>query len=156
MAESAEPDDADLLPRPDLEPLERRIRRDPCAEQRSNAREVAIRRHLQRVVLVDDVVVRVTTVGLRHAIHLGAVVRKGALLEAELLLAALTTRTFATRIDKASDAGNVADLGFGDRIAELGNSAHHLVAGHERIIRLERILPFIFLLVNIGVANARE
>src|SRR5690606_2294243 len=97
-----------------------------------------------------------TTVGLRHAIHLGAVVRKGALLEAELLLAALTTRTFATRIDKASDAGNVANLEFGDRIADLRNSAHDLVSGHERIIRRHRILPFILRLVNIGVANARE
>ena len=70
MSETAETDDTDLLTRPRPKATERRIRRDAGTHQRGDAREVPYRViHLQRIALVDHILVRIAAVCRRHAVH---------------------------------------------------------------------------------------
>lgn len=59
----------------------------------------------------------------------------------------------AARIDQAANAREIADLEFGDLIADAGNAPDDFVAGHHRI---NGVAPFAAHLMDIGMADAAK
>jgi hypothetical protein len=153
VAEPAEPDDTDPVPGLALPLDQRRVRRDAGAQERCRARGIEVARHLQHELLGDDDLLRVTAVGRRLAIHLGAVVRRRAAALAELLVVLAAVRAVAARIDEAADAGEVTDLHLLDVRADVRDPAHDLVA---RDHREDRLAPLFAGLMDVRMADAAE
>jgi hypothetical protein len=84
---------------------------------------------------------------------IGTVVSEGCPVVAVLLEAGLAVRTRAARVNHATDGGMVADFMLGDLGSNFGYAADNLVA---RDARVDRILPLIARLVNVGVTDATK
>ena len=77
VPEPAQPDDADLVTLADLLQTQRRVGRDPGAQERSGRREVEFVRKAQHEILVDHDALRITAVGDAAGVRVRTVVGKG-------------------------------------------------------------------------------
>lgn len=94
---------------------------------------------------------RVTALCGCGAIHLGAIISEGAMLFAILLFVRFTAFAFAAGIDKAADAGVVADFESFNFFANTCDATDDLVPGNHGE---SGIAPLAASLVDVGVANS--
>mmetsp|Transcript_61967 Transcript_61967/g.170268 ORF Transcript_61967/g.170268 Transcript_61967/m.170268 type:complete len:382 (+) Transcript_61967:320-1465(+) len=160
-AETAQPGDAELHPRPQTVVHHGRVHGDPGAQQRRRTGQREPVGHFEHVVLVDNDALRVAAVRGRAAVVvtlLAMLVLQAAVVGADhaaadavLLLALLALLTLTARIDHAADADAVAH---GERL-HLGADSHHkprdLVTRHHR---KDGRAPLLARLVDVGMADA--
>ena len=113
VAQSAEPDDADLLALGDSPVVHGRVRGDSGAEQRRGSGEVEVRGNLEHEFLVDDDAVRVAAVSNAAAVLVRGVVGQGEI-GAELFQPLLALGAGAVGVDHAADSREIAGLEFGN------------------------------------------
>ena len=150
VSQAAQTDDADLLARPDLPVLQRRVGRDAGAEQRRDGSEVLVRRDAQHEAFLDDDAIRIAAEGVRAA-EQGAVVGAGEALFAVLLLALAAGRALRATIHHAADPDGIAYLEAGNAGADGADTADDLVAGNARELG---DMPFVAGRMQVGMADA--
>lgn len=154
VAQPAHAHDGDPLPRTGAEAPQRRVGRDPRAQQGCGRLEGDLVRDPAGEVLTDGEALRVAAGG-RAAVGVVAVGPQGARQPAgrpgaELLLAGPAHLALAAGVDHAAHADLVTDLEAGDRVSDPGDDAGDLVAGRERELRRA---PLLAAGVDVGVAD---
>ena len=153
VTQSAQTDDADLLPGAGAPVAQGRVGRDAGTEQGSDAGQIfLVMPDAQDKGLLDHDRLRIAAVGVLAAKE-RAVVGAGEAVVAILLLAVVTGRAMAATIDQAADPGEVADLELRHLVADGDHTADDLVTGNRRI---EGVLPFVAGGVQVGMAHAAE
>ena len=141
----------DLLARSDPPMAQRRIGGDAGAEQRRHAGQIELVGNPQHESLVDDDRVGIASKS-RAADHFVDAVVGWVEAPFAILLQALTAGTAsAAGIDHAADSGEVARLEKGRFGAGLGHPADNFMS---RKARVDRIMPFVAGLMQVGMANA--
>lgn len=153
VTQSAESHHAHAIAGLAAELAQRRIGGDSCAEQRSGPRQVEVGGHAQGEALVHYDLGRVSTVGERLPIHLGAVVRHGRALLAELLETFRARSAGAAGVDHAPHAREIPLLEPGDLAAESRHAPHDLMARNHRE---NASRPFVARLVDVRVTHSGE
>src|SRR5574338_245401 len=155
MAKPAKARDGNLLARPDVPSPQGRVSGYARTEQGSDAGQVRlVSVHLQRVGFIDDIVLGITAVGRRRAVHLRAVVCLCRAFDAILLYANGACGAFAARIDETADPGEVTLFELRHLGTDLRDAPDDLVARHHRVDGRHRWFPLGADLVDVGVANA--
>ena len=152
VTETTQADDADLLARARAPVLQRRVQRNARAQQRCGGIQRQVRRYAQHVILVDDDVIGVATIG-RRAVFFAAVVGRVHADEAVVVVARDALRALAAAIDKAANANLVAHLVLRHAAAHRRHDTGDFVAGHHG---KDAGKPLVAHLVNVGVADAAE
>src|SRR2546422_245879 len=130
---------------------ERRVRRDPSAEQGSDVGKRKLRGNLERVIFIHDDLRRVAAVRRSLHVFLGSVVREDEMNFAVLLQACLTALAHSAGIHETADTGQLTDF----EAFHLGSDACHapdnFVAGDHGINRAAPLVPR---LMNVRVTDA--
>ena len=154
VAQSAEPHDANFLPLLHAPMMQRRIRRDPRAQQRRRARRIESVRYAQHIVLIDRDRIRISAV--RHAAQnvIRAVIRQDPFVVAILLFARQAIHAFPARHHHAAHRRNVAFLEFLHILPDRNHAPDNFMSRHNRIHRRHRVFPFITRQMQVRVAYA--
>ncbi len=156
-AEAAKADDTDLVALANLEVTKRGIGGDAGAQKRRDGLEIEAFGHVHDETLLDNDLLGIAAEGERavgfwiFVVALAVVIGEGRRFLAILLEVFLAGRAFAAGVDHAADTGPVADLQLLDMGADFHDLADDLVAGHHRV---ERVVPVVANLMEIGVADA--
>jgi hypothetical protein len=153
VTKPAEADDADLLALADVPPLQRRVSRDPRAEQRRRRGVIKPRGHAQHKLLIDDDALRVAAECVAAGVFIFAVVGKRRAVAAELLEAFLAVRAGVAGIHQATNRRDVARAEVLHAVADACDAADNFVTGNARVVRFT---PFAARRVQVGMANAAE
>ena len=156
VAEAAETDNANLLPRADFPMPERGVRRDAGAEEGGDAGEIEIAGDLQGESLVYHDRFGVAAQSVAAGVGIGAVVREGCALFAVDFVAGFAGGAGAAGIDHAARSGEIVDLEAGDGGANGSDAADDFMAGDARVLRGHECGPFVASLMEIGVADATK
>src|SRR5258708_32810398 len=112
VAESAEPDDADLLALGDTPVVHRRVSGDSGAEKRSGPGKAEVRWDLEDESLIDNNAVGVAAVGDAAGVLVREVIGEGKV-RAKLLESLSALGADTVRVDHAANGGEVANLELG-------------------------------------------
>jgi hypothetical protein len=151
VAESSETDDADLLARSGAPMAQRRVGRDPGAEEGGDTRQILlVVLDVQDKGLLDDDRSRIAAEGILAAEH-RTVVRSGETVFAVLLFALMAGMAMPTTVDHATDAGQITDLEATDAVTDGDHAANDFVPGDTGILG---VVPLAASRVQIRMANA--
>src|SRR5687767_5003957 len=109
VAQSAEPDDADLLALTHPPVTHGRVCRDPRAEERGCSGEIEVSRDAQHEAFVDDHAIGVATIGDASEVLVREVIGEGHL-RAKLLEASFAFGAGPIRVNHAADCDKITGL----------------------------------------------
>ncbi|KAG0921306.1 hypothetical protein G6F32_015165 [Rhizopus arrhizus] len=119
----------------DIPGPQRRVRGDARAQQRRHPRQIQPFGDGQHKLLTHDEVLGVATLGSIACDAIQARVSADQALPAKLFMSLVALVTMLTRIHHAAHGDVIANAELADAGANLGDAAHDLVAGHDRIQR---------------------
>ena len=151
MPEAADADHADFFTRPDVPVAQRRVCRDPGAQQRRDGGQLRFGMgYPQHVVFFDHDLLGIAAQSVARRVLGRAVIGQHHVVAVVFQpLSALFALLAA--IDHAADAHQIADGVARDGVADRGHPTHNFMPRHAGI---ERSRPFRTRLVEIGVADA--
>src|SRR6266702_14441 len=146
MSEPTQSDDPNLLARPGLPVLQRRVSRNARAEQWRSSRQVQILRYGEGEILIENDVLPISAKGQVPILALRVIGVDNRLPIAVLLLSRLARGAGSTRVHHAADRVQITRLEVLDLGANRTNGAHNLMPRNHRI---HSIAPLIARLVNV-------
>ena len=154
MAQSAEPDNPNLLAFTNIPVPQRRVRRDARAQERRCAGRIKPIRYSQNKCFINHNAVGISAV-CNPAKHLvGTVISQDQFVLAILLLAGETTGTLTAGTDHTTHRGEISGFEFLDRASGLYYTADNFMSWNAGINRWHELVPFIAHGVQIRVTHS--